>query len=254
LKTTKAEFRKIFLEIIVICIIASGIGLYYNFRNPEGLPFIYKETVVNKTSDEDLFGKTSKQLMNNNSEDSKSGKDDIKTNEITVTVDSISTLTDIAEVQTEEIKIPEKTMETMEEPVKSEPTSDVTQKTENIEHKNDEPEIDDEGNIIAEYTDVTYDQVLRMIDNPDFVLVDARREETWAEGHIGNAVNIFPYDPNEVVFEKCFNLPPDKKIVVYCEGGDCDSSHLLVEILLNQVLLENVYIYTGGWEDWISHQ
>jgi rhodanese-related sulfurtransferase len=249
LKTRKPELKKIIIEIIVVCVLASIIGLVYNWRNPDGLPMIYRETVINKTSDDDLFGDTKKSLLTSPEDVSQNDESDNIEVIDTTAVDSQDLVPDKDSVVTDDVKV--ETTETVEE--KEAAPVDVA--VENIEEaaESDEPEMDDEGHIVAEYTDVTYDQVLRMIDNPDFLLIDARREEVWEEGRIGNAINIFPYDSEEVVFEKCIALPTDKKLVVYCEGGDCDSSHLLVEMLIGYAF-ENVYIYTGGWDDWVAKQ
>ncbi len=96
---------------------------------------------------------------------------------------------------------------------------------------------------------LTYDQVLKLLDNPDFIFIDARSKENYEAGHIGNASNIFPYDDEDVYMEKIYSLPRDKKIVVYCDGGNCDLSHHLAEDLVINGY-ENVFIYTGGWEEW----
>lgn len=100
---------------------------------------------------------------------------------------------------------------------------------------------------------VVYSQMLKIIGNKDFVLLDARNSEDFAESHIGNAINIFPYDPENEIFAKLQRLPTDKKIVVYCDGGNCDSSHKLAEFL-DMMGFDKVFIYTGGWEDWTKHK
>ncbi len=100
---------------------------------------------------------------------------------------------------------------------------------------------------------VTYSQMLKIIGDPNFVILDARNAEDFAEAHIGNAKNIFPYDPMDQLFAKAQKLPTNKKIVVYCDGGNCDSSHKLAEFL-ESIGFDKVYLYTGGWEDWIKHK
>ncbi len=246
MKTTKKEFKKIFFEIVAICVLASVIGLYYNFRNPNGVPVIYKETVIHKTSDADLFGdsqltthdvekKLPEELQSTQADNNDTNKAD------TITANTNSILTDTVASTHKSNHEKEKEKET-------------TNSKDIAEEELYEQETDEEGHIVANYTDVTYEQVLRMIDNPDFLLIDARREENWMKAHIGNAINIFPYDAEDIVMEKCFDLPEDKKIVVYCEGGDCDSSHMLVETLIEVIGLEKVYIYTGGWDDWVTRQ
>jgi rhodanese-related sulfurtransferase len=100
---------------------------------------------------------------------------------------------------------------------------------------------------------IVYSQMLKIIGNPDFIILDARNAEDFAQARIGNAINIFPYDATDVVLAKAQKLPMNKKIIVYCEGGDCDSSHKLGEIL-DMMGFDKVYFYSGGWEDWIKHK
>ncbi len=96
---------------------------------------------------------------------------------------------------------------------------------------------------------LTYEQVVKLLDNPDFIFIDARDKEKYEAGHIGNATNIFPYEEEDIYMEKIYSLPRDKKIVVYCDGGNCDLSHHLAEDLVINGY-ENVFIYSGGWEQW----
>jgi rhodanese-related sulfurtransferase len=100
---------------------------------------------------------------------------------------------------------------------------------------------------------VTYEQMLKIINNDDFIIIDARSADNFNKMKIGNAVNIFPYDEETIVMNKIFDLPQNKKIVVYCDGGNCDSSHKIAEILLN-FGYDNSYIYSGGWDEWSKKQ
>ena len=82
-----------------------------------------------------------------------------------------------------------------------------------------------------------------------FVIIDARRPDQFEEGRIGESVNIFPYDDEMVYMDKLYSLPPDKVVIVYCDGGTCDLSHHVAEDLANNGF-ESVFIYKGGWEEW----
>jgi len=81
-----------------------------------------------------------------------------------------------------------------------------------------------------------------------FVIVDARRAEDYNEAHIGNAINIFPYvDDESILVEQIFSLPKDKTIIVYCDGGNCDASHMVGEMLNN--FGYRFFIFEGGWKN-----
>jgi rhodanese-related sulfurtransferase len=96
-----------------------------------------------------------------------------------------------------------------------------------------------------------YEQVVENMNNPDFLLVDARHKEEWEKAHIGNAINITPPYEGEldVYFKKLSVLPHNKIIVVYCTGGSCEASHR-VATDLRAISYEHVFLYSGGWDDW----
>lgn len=98
---------------------------------------------------------------------------------------------------------------------------------------------------------ITYEQIKARIDNPNFVIIDARSPEDFAKGAIGEAINIFPYEDEAQYFEKIYTLPRDKKFLIYCTGGDCDLSHHLAEDM-KTAGFTNMFIYTGGWEEWVK--
>lgn len=96
---------------------------------------------------------------------------------------------------------------------------------------------------------VTYEQMLKIVNNDSFIIIDARNPENYAKERIGNSINIFPYGDEGEMMNKIMSLPFDKTIVVYCDGGACDASHKIAEIIIT-FGYEKVFIYSGGWEEW----
>lgn len=97
---------------------------------------------------------------------------------------------------------------------------------------------------------VTYAQVKDALSNPDFFFIDARSPETFEEAKIGDAINIFPYQDDESVYiSQLTECPMDKTIIIYCDGGNCDLSHEVAEGL-RDFGYTDIYIYSGGWEEW----
>ena len=83
---------------------------------------------------------------------------------------------------------------------------------------------------------------------------DARRTSVYEEGHIAGARNISPWESDvdqkvRAVFDE--NLDPDTPIVVYCNGGQCEDSHMLAEKLWG-IGLNNVLVYKDGYPDWLA--
>jgi len=97
---------------------------------------------------------------------------------------------------------------------------------------------------------VTYNQIVKLIDKPDVLFIDARRPEDYSKGHIGNAINIFPLmnDENEY-YMKLNELPRDKILIVYCDGGACDLSEHLAKDLFGFGYYQ-CFLFKGGWAEW----
>ena len=97
---------------------------------------------------------------------------------------------------------------------------------------------------------VSFEQVEKLLDKKDVQFVDARSPEQYAEGHIGNAVNLFPLmEEQDELLIKVNELPHEKILIIYCDGGDCDLSHELAKILF-EFGYKQTFLYQGGWEDW----
>lgn len=80
--------------------------------------------------------------------------------------------------------------------------------------------------------------------------IDARDEADYLAGHITNSINI-PFDDFENHKQKLTNLSKDEPLVIYCAGTDCDLSILLGNLLFKQGY-KQVYIFFGGWNDWLA--
>jgi len=97
---------------------------------------------------------------------------------------------------------------------------------------------------------VGYEQIVKLLDKKDVQFIDARSPEQFADGHIGNAVNLFPLaDNQEDLIVRVNELPHDKILIVYCDGGECDLSHELAKILF-EFGFKQTFLYHGGWEEW----
>lgn len=103
---------------------------------------------------------------------------------------------------------------------------------------------------------VTYNQLIKLLNSPNLILIDARASEDFQKEHIGNAINIFAYENDlNKYFESLTKVPFDKNkiIIVYCEGGTCDASHKVASDLI-RLGYQNVFVYAGGWEEWLKNK
>ncbi|MEK6798764.1 MAG: rhodanese-like domain-containing protein [Planctomycetota bacterium] len=83
------------------------------------------------------------------------------------------------------------------------------------------------------------------------VFVDARDDTHFAEGHIPGAVQCYPYEVQRYLDEVLTRANGAEKVIVYCNGGDCeDSIFACRELIEAGIPSEAVYLYPGGWEEW----
>ena len=81
------------------------------------------------------------------------------------------------------------------------------------------------------------------------IFLDARDPFEYEEGHIKGAVNL-PFDWMEEYWEDVRPLlNPDKEIIAYCGGIDCELSLFLARDLKYQGF-EKSYIFFRGWQIW----
>ncbi len=115
---------------------------------------------------------------------------------------------------------------------------------------------------------VTKDYILRNLENPDVLLIDARGAERYRgetepidakAGHIPGAMNL-PYTENlaagkykspEALYERFADLEEADEIVVYC-GSGVSANHNF--IALEEAGFKDIKLYVGSWSDWSSYE
>ena len=222
LKITKYTFY----EAIIIVFVATIFALIFNMCRDDGVPFMLKPKEDRLVTNDDLFSK-----INNaqpNTESQLPNKDTlIDTTEILSTIDTIA----------------DKTEDTTT-------TSTIIKEEISVEDviKNSRKSLNDNFQLI------TIDQFRKIVTDyrNDFVLVDARNPPDFDEENIPTSINISPYEHELDILRKINSLPEDKTIVVWCDGGNCDSSHMIAE-LIKAAGYNNIYVFEGGWEEWKSN-
>ncbi|MFC1956186.1 rhodanese-like domain-containing protein [Chloroflexota bacterium] len=100
-------------------------------------------------------------------------------------------------------------------------------------------------------TDVTAKEAISIIqenkNNPDFIIVDVRTPEEYAEGHIDNAVNI---DFNSGVFnDETSKLDRYKTYLIYCRSGNRSSRAVDVMRRLDFAKIYHFHEGIIGWNN-----
>jgi len=81
------------------------------------------------------------------------------------------------------------------------------------------------------------------------VVLDARAAGLFGEGRVPGARNVPSAGREEALPEEVLALPKDGTLVVYCEGGDCQSSLALARRLHDEGF-RDIRVFGGGWADW----
>jgi len=82
--------------------------------------------------------------------------------------------------------------------------------------------------------------------------IDSRKREQFDKEHIPGAL---PLNENE--WDECLvgiavarSLDPDRKLVIYCNEEECDSSMDVALRLRKETGWDKVYVLDGGWPAW----
>ena len=101
-------------------------------------------------------------------------------------------------------------------------------------------------------THITAEEVNKMFeDQADFLLIDARYDELFKDGHIPGAISL----PADVVNAETLAEHSDdmsKKLVFYCQDINCPASRIGAAKAIGAGY-KYVYEFSGGYEDWKSH-
>ena len=99
---------------------------------------------------------------------------------------------------------------------------------------------------MVEYSDLLFES------DGFIVILDARTDESYREGHIPGALQVDHYQKDKYLPDIMPMLEEAGVIVVYCNGGDCEDSILLATSLIQQHALnyDNVFVYEGGIKEW----
>ena len=81
------------------------------------------------------------------------------------------------------------------------------------------------------------------------LLVDARSESDFEQGHIKGAVNLYEKEFDEWIDDFLSRTDPETKIITYCNGIHCSLGRELAEKFFS-VGYNNVYYLTNGLTSW----
>ena len=106
------------------------------------------------------------------------------------------------------------------------------------------------------YQEASFDQVVSIFNDPNTAMganlfVDARNDDAYADGHISGAIQLDHYQLPKYLENVLYRAQAAEKVIVYCNGGDCEDSIFACADLLDAgIPYDNIYLYAGGWKEW----
>lgn len=98
-------------------------------------------------------------------------------------------------------------------------------------------------------TKLNAEQVVELILNtPDLVIIDSRKQEEYAKGHIENAISLLDTTMDEELLAE-FVSTKASPVLFYCNGERCIRSTNAVTKALSWGY-SNIFWFRGGWVEW----
>ena len=86
------------------------------------------------------------------------------------------------------------------------------------------------------------------------LFVDVRNDTLYQAGHIPRARPFDYYRPEVYLADLLAACADAQRIVVYCNGGDCEDSELAAGLLVQTgVPRERIFVYLGGYAEWTAN-
>lgn len=92
------------------------------------------------------------------------------------------------------------------------------------------------------------EQLLKLRQQDNVIIIDARSIDEYASGHIPDAINI-PFEQLGDYIQQIDEFSHAKWLVPYCDGPPCEKGMELANILF-EMGFEHVAYYDAGLEDW----
>lgn len=103
---------------------------------------------------------------------------------------------------------------------------------------------------VAERADITLEEFERVVAAGTAIVIDARRPDEYAQGHVTGAGNFHVEAVETDVSLITSQIDMMADVVLYCAGKKCEDSGRLYDILTKLLGYPNVRLFRGGIEAW----
>ncbi len=117
------------------------------------------------------------------------------------------------------------------------------------------PDLPDPSSALCEAGDRTVDRIsvteaMALLDQSRVTFVDARARTDYETGHVPNAHNLPASDAAGLLEIQSIPIPPDDRVITYCDSVACERSEYLGLLLRDRVGCERVEVLEGGFTAW----
>ncbi len=107
----------------------------------------------------------------------------------------------------------------------------------------------------SEFQELTLDDVIQLFNDPqastgEYIFIDARADQPFQAGHIPGAFQCDYYRLEEYLPRVLDRVQNADKVIVYCNGGECEDSLLVCRQFKSFTSMEKIYLFRGGWQAW----
>ena len=102
-------------------------------------------------------------------------------------------------------------------------------------------------------SDISLEETYRLFLEGRVLFLDSRYREEYNDGHIENALNLPASASRDEIRSFLDNMPKNRLIITYCSNPSCNSSRRLAGLLM-YLGYKNVFVYSGGYDEWLSHE
>jgi rhodanese-related sulfurtransferase len=99
---------------------------------------------------------------------------------------------------------------------------------------------------------ISVTEAMQLVSEGGAVFIDARSEDDYCRAHIPGAMSLPAYEAEGLLEMQSLPIPPDGKVITYCEGGRCEQSEYLGSVLSEKGVCRQVRVLDGGWEAWTA--
>lgn len=215
----------------LILLAAIGLAVGFNMMNPRKIDWVKKEYERVAMSDDEM----AKYLGN-----TKQATDD----EVVPEGNMAAGTTGKSEVPIQDLAV-KSDSRTMKSAVSADEPQ-VNGKDVNKIERNEKLKFVPEPGVVKE---INKQQFIAFMNAGPYYLIDARTPEAYAKGHIKNANNIYGAEAESRIPDILEDVPRDRVVLVYCDGGECELSHHVADVLKN-FGYGPIFIFKGGWAEW----